>query len=120
MHLINYGLKEGSKHWLGKLFVFDDRLTVPISDEESPVIGKCHKCQQPAENYFNCANMDCNELFICCPSCYPAHTGCCSEACMHQPRPRPYREDGSSKPFRSSSQPSRNSSTNAQAYCRSA
>src|SRR5262249_4140996 len=34
--IINYGLKEGADHWLGKLFVFDDRLSVPISEETAP------------------------------------------------------------------------------------
>ncbi len=98
--VIGYGLHEGSEHWKGKLFVFDDRLTVPISDEEATPIGECLHCKTPIDVYYNCANMDCNELFVCCSSCYPAHKGCCSEACMQQPRVRPYREDGSSKPFR--------------------
>ena len=32
--VINYGHKMGNKHWKGKLFVFDDRLSVPISEDE--------------------------------------------------------------------------------------
>ncbi len=28
--IINYGLQEGGELWNGKLFVFDDRLAVPI------------------------------------------------------------------------------------------
>ncbi|MCB1149685.1 MAG: rhodanese-related sulfurtransferase, partial [Chlamydiia bacterium] len=54
--IINYGLKEGSKHWLGKLFVFDDRMTVPISDEEAPVISSCAHCGTACDDYYNCAN----------------------------------------------------------------
>ncbi len=98
--IINYGLKEGSKHWLGKLFVFDDRLSVPISDEETPVIAKCHKCCAPCESYYNCANMDCNELFICCPDCLKEHLGCCSDACSKAGRVRPYHHQNPHKPFR--------------------
>lgn len=98
--VIGYGLHEGNEHWKGKLFVFDDRLTVPISEDQAPPISECLHCKTPVDVYYNCANMDCNELFVCCASCYPAHRGCCSEACMHQPRVRPFREDGSSKPFR--------------------
>lgn len=98
--IINYGLKEGSKHWLGKLFVFDDRLTVPISEEPAPVIGKCHKCQQPSENYYNCASMDCNELFLCCTDCLKEYSGCCSQKCQESPRLRPYQLQNPHKPFR--------------------
>lgn len=98
--VIGYGLEEGNEHWKGKLFVFDDRLTVPISEDAAPPIGECLYCKTPGDVYYNCANTDCNELFVCCPSCLPVHKGCCSETCMHEPRVRPYRTDGSSKPFR--------------------
>ena len=98
--IINYGLEEGSKHWLGKLFVFDDRLTVPISDEETQVIGKCHSCQQPSESYYNCANMDCNNLYLCCKSCLSEFKGCCSTSCSQAPRVRPYSLQNPHKPFR--------------------
>lgn len=99
--IINYGLKQGSSHWLGKVFVFDDRLTVPISEEEAtPVIGTCHHCQTSNENYYNCANMDCNHLFLCCPNCLKQFTGCCSHTCQTAPRLRPYHHQNPHKPFR--------------------
>lgn len=98
--IINYGLKEGSKHWLGKLFVFDDRLTVPISEETTEVIGKCHHCDAPCDTYYNCANMDCNCLFLCCQECLHAFLGCCNEECKTMPRLRPYQQQGPHKPFR--------------------
>jgi UPF0176 protein len=98
--IINYGLKEGSAHWLGKLFVFDDRLTVPISEEKTPVIGKCHYCESPTDAYVNCSNMDCNGLFLCCNECLHEAKGCCSETCKEAPRMRPYRKDNPHKPFR--------------------
>ncbi|MFA6914820.1 MAG: rhodanese-related sulfurtransferase [Parachlamydiales bacterium] len=98
--IINYGLREGSSHWLGKLFVFDDRLTVPISDEPAPTIAVCKHCQVTAENYYNCANMDCNELFICCPDCLHQFEGCCDSACKNAPRIRPYHQEDAHKPFR--------------------
>lgn len=98
--IINYGLKQGSDHWLGKLFVFDDRLTVPISEEETPVIGKCHYCESPTDSYVNCSNMDCNVLFLCCDKCIHKVKGCCCEACMEAPRMRPYQKDNPHKPFR--------------------
>lgn len=100
--IINYGLEEGSRHWLGKLFVFDDRLTVPIADEETPVIGKCHHCGTPSESYYNCANMDCNRLFLCCQTCLHEFKGCCCEECQTAKRVRPYHHQEAHKPFRKS------------------
>ena len=63
--VINYGLEKGSEHWKGKLFVFDDRLVVPLEEGNEP-IGCCTHCGSQNDVYYNCANMDCNELFLCC------------------------------------------------------
>ena len=80
----------GNKHWDGKLFVFDDRMAIPISDKgESKVIGTCHYCKAPNETYYNCANLNCNELFLCCPDCLKEHTGCCCKECTTSNRLRP-------------------------------
>lgn len=98
--IINYAEKVGNDHWLGKLFVFDDRLTVPMTDTDCPVIGECHHCHKPIESYYNCANMDCNELFLCCPECLKEHVGCCGAACTEAPRRRPYAQQNAHKPFR--------------------
>lgn len=98
--IIKYGQKMGTKHWQGKLFVFDDRLTVSISDEPSPVVGSCHHCKTPIESYYNCANMDCNALYLCCPVCLQEHIGCCQLSCKNAPRVRPYQEQHPHKPFR--------------------
>jgi len=100
--VINYGLKEGNDQWLGKLFVFDDRLAVPLDEKNQKVIGQCLHCSNPNDTYFNCANMDCNELFLCCPDCLKKFQGCCQESCKTSPRVRPYQE--SHKPFRRKSQ----------------
>lgn len=98
--IINYGNKEGSKHWKGKLFVFDDRLTVPISEEECEIVGKCHHCNAPIESYYNCANMDCNNLFLCCSDCIKEYKGCCQQSCAQAKRVRAYHESNPHKPFR--------------------
>jgi len=40
------------------VFVFDDRLAVPISKENmAPVIGIRHHCEIASDIYYNCANM---------------------------------------------------------------
>lgn len=96
--VIKYGAEEQSKHWQGKLFVFDDRLSVPISSEETEVVGRCHHCEAPADRYFNCANMDCNNLFICCDECLKNHYGCCKQECREGSRVRPFKL--ASTPFR--------------------
>ena len=96
--VINYGLEKGSDQWKGKLFVFDDRLVVPLSEEAS-TISVCSHCACPNDVYYNCANMDCNELFICCLNCLKNMKGCCCSSCM-EGRVRPIREDGNAKPFR--------------------
>ncbi len=99
--VIKYGLKEGSKHWKGKLFVFDDRLAVPIDEsEEGEVISSCKRCQIPSDVYYNCANMDCNTLSLFCPQCAETLQGCCCEACMEAPRRRAFDKERRPKPFR--------------------
>jgi UPF0176 protein len=99
--VIGYGLEQGNEHWEGKLFVFDDRMAVPISDQgESKVIGTCHFCNTPNEMYYNCANMDCNNLFLCCPECLKEHIGCCCKECTTSSRMRPFHQDTAHKPFK--------------------
>ncbi len=97
--VIQYGLEEGSKHWKGKLFVFDDRLVVPISEEAAEIVSKCHLCDASADTYYNCANMDCNALFLSCQACIEKLRGCCSEVCTKSKRVRAF-EKKSYKPFR--------------------
>ncbi len=98
--VINYGLTEGSDHWRGKLFVFDDRLAVSIDGKENEPIASCIHCQLKEDTYYNCANMDCNELFVCCPSCLDAYKGCCCFDCKQSPRVRLLDKKMGNKPFR--------------------
>jgi UPF0176 protein len=100
--VIKYGQKEGTDHWRGKLFVFDDRLSVPIADDgKEEIISACKYCSAPSDVYYNCANMDCNELFLCCPECAKEHKGCCGAPCEGAARLRPLQDDMQRpKPFR--------------------
>jgi UPF0176 protein len=97
--VINYGHQEGKKHWRGKLFVFDDRLSTGLTSEED-VISSCRHCQAPADLYYNCANMDCNELFFSCPACAEKSQGCCQETCLSAPRLRAFVKTDRPKPYR--------------------
>ena len=65
--------------FIGKNFVFDDRLGERITED---VIAKCHQCGQPADKHTNCKNDGCHLLFIQCDACAAKYDGCCSEACQ--------------------------------------
>ena len=64
--------------FLGKNFVFDERLGERISPD---IIAQCHQCGKPADTHTNCANDYCHILFIQCDECREKHEGCCSEKC---------------------------------------
>lgn len=100
--VIGYGNEEGSDHWNGKLFVFDDRLTVPIDpvEEAKEAVGRCFCCSAQTDDYYNCANMDCNFLFLACRECLEKLGGCCSEECAASGHVRPYHHQNPHKPFR--------------------
>jgi UPF0176 protein len=71
--------------FLGKNFVFDERMGERISDD---VLAKCHICGKPCDDHTNCANQQCHILFIQCPECREKLDGCCSEVCqtvLHDP-----------------------------------
>jgi UPF0176 protein len=64
--------------FIGKNFVFDERLGERISDD---VIATCHQCETPVDRHTNCANDACHLLFIQCASCEVQYEGCCSAEC---------------------------------------
>ncbi|MCH9611450.1 MAG: rhodanese-related sulfurtransferase [Chlamydiae bacterium] len=98
--VINYGQKEGQKHWKGSLFVFDDRLACSIDDQPAKPISHCSFCEESTDKYFNCANMDCNELFLCCDECALKRGAVCSDGCAKAPRRRPYDPKTGNRPYR--------------------
>jgi len=65
--------------FIGKNFVFDDRLGERITDD---IISTCHQCGAPCNDHVNCANDDCHLLFIQCKSCAEKFEGCCTPACQ--------------------------------------
>jgi len=66
--------------FVGKNFVFDQRLGERIDDQ---VISRCHQCGKPADSHTNCANNDCHLLFIQCTECAVKYNSCCSADCNH-------------------------------------
>ena len=70
-----------SSQFIGKNFVFDDRLGERITDD---VISHCHQCGQPCDTHVNCAYDPCHKLVIQCDECAEKYSGCCSDECYHE------------------------------------
>ena len=98
--ILNYAKEEGGKHFKGKCFVFDDRLVVPVNKDDLQPIARCEITGKPADSYINCANMECNKLFICSEEGAELMEGCCSEECKASEYRRPFDPDNAFKPFR--------------------
>ena len=64
--------------FIGKNFVFDERLGERITND---IIAVCHQCGKPCDDHTNCKNDGCHLLFIQCIECGEKYKGCCSEAC---------------------------------------
>ena len=65
-------------NFLGKNFVFDERLGERVSDE---IVSNCHQCGAPCDTHVNCANESCHLLFIQCDDCKKQMNNCCSDEC---------------------------------------
>jgi len=64
--------------YVGKNFVFDERLGERISED---IIAKCHQCGASSDAHTNCANDACHILFIQCENCKEIYNNCCSDLC---------------------------------------
>ena len=81
--IINYAkqIKEEGleSKFIGKNFVFDNRLGERITDD---IVSQCHQCGKPCDNHTNCENDGCHLLFIQCDECKSAMENCCSTECL--------------------------------------
>ena len=64
--------------FIGKNFVFDDRLGERITED---ILSVCHQCGKPADTHVNCVNEACHLLFIQCDECKEKYAGACSQEC---------------------------------------
>lgn len=64
--------------FIGKNFVFDERLGERITND---IISVCHQCGKPCDDHTNCKNDGCHLLFIQCESCAKKFNNCCSQEC---------------------------------------
>ncbi len=80
-----YQLKDGiqsyiekypNEHFKGKLYVFDNRLTLGFNTESEnhEIVGKCMHCLKPSDSYVNCALDSCHFHYICCNNCKDRQT----------------------------------------------
>jgi UPF0176 protein len=65
--------------FIGKNFVFDQRMGERITED---IIAVCHQCGKPCDDHTNCKNDGCHLLFIQCSECREKYSGCCSTRCM--------------------------------------
>lgn len=81
-----YQLKDGiqtymekypNKHFKGKLYVFDRRLTIGFNTDspEHEIVGTCYHCGGKSDLYVNCEYNFCHYHYICCPDCRDKETG---------------------------------------------
>jgi UPF0176 protein len=81
----SYMEKYPGKDFLGTLYTFDERLVMDFGGERE-VIGKCKRCNVHTELYQNCANAECNMLFLICDGCMSSEgPGFCSASCEASP-----------------------------------
>ena len=64
--------------FIGKNFVFDERLGESINGQ---IISQCHQCGKKSDAHTNCANDACHLLFIQCEECAKTYSGCCTDEC---------------------------------------
>ncbi len=74
--------------WDGKLYVFDERIAVPVNRKEHVVVGKDWFDGSPCERYVNCADPDCNRQFLCSEENEHKYMRSCSHECRVSPRNR--------------------------------
>lgn len=65
--------------FIGKNFVFDNRLGERITED---IVSQCHQCGKPCDNHTNCYNDGCHLLFIQCDECKETMENCCSVECQ--------------------------------------
>jgi len=74
--------------WDGQMYVFDERIAVPINQVEHVVVGKDIYTGEPCERYVNCANPDCNDKILCSEENEHKYLRSCSDECREHPRNR--------------------------------
>src|SRR6185369_516231 len=83
--IVSYMEKYPNQHFKGKLYVFDNRLTLGFNtdDPQHEIVSNCKHCGKACDLYVNCMNHACHIHYICCIACRDTETGLafCSKKC---------------------------------------
>ena len=74
--------------WDGQMYVFDERIAVPVNQVEHVVVGRDHFDGTPCERYVNCANPECNAKILSSEENEHLYMRSCSDECRTHPRNR--------------------------------
>lgn len=74
--------------WDGMMYVFDERISVPINHVEHRIVAKDWFDGTPCERYVNCANPECNRQMIVSEENEHKYLRGCSAACRTHARNR--------------------------------
>lgn len=66
--------------FLGKNFVFDNRMEETITEES---VGTCDLCGLNSGAYTNCSNLRCHSMLFICSSCSSKTSSCCCMDCKN-------------------------------------
>ncbi|SFA89600.1 MULTISPECIES: rhodanese-related sulfurtransferase [unclassified Bacillus (in: firmicutes)] len=83
--------------WDGQLYVFDERISVPVNRKEHVIVGKDYYTGEPCERYVNCANPECNDKILCSEENEHKYLRSCSHECRVHPRNRYIAQHGLSE-----------------------
>ncbi|WP_394219297.1 rhodanese-related sulfurtransferase [Halobacillus trueperi] len=72
----------------GKMYVFDERISVPINQVEEKVISECEHCGKAEDRMINCSNPVCNRQYVCCKECEEEQHAACTAECKEHPENR--------------------------------
>ena len=72
--------------WDGQLYVFDERISVPVNRKEHVIVGKDYFDGKPCERYVNCANPECNKQILCSEENEHKYMRGCTPECRVHPR----------------------------------
>lgn len=83
-----YMEKYPNEHFLGKLYVFDKRLTIGFNtdDPKHVIVGRCMGCNKPGDSYVNCEYDICHYHHIRCDNCLDQELGLafCKKECKEK------------------------------------
>lgn len=80
--------------WDGQMYVFDERIAVPINQKEHVIVGRDYFSGEPCERYVNCANPACNKKILSSEENEHKYMRSCSHECRVDPTNRYVIEHG--------------------------